>query len=92
MLLLMKCESIDKIIYFVYLFQILFNKAVLDQLKFPYPMFLTTWHMLLATFLTQIMSRTTNMLPGVKEVSEFYAAYRCPEQNNICVTDTGKSG
>lgn len=46
---------------------ILFNKAVLDQLKFPYPMFLTTWHMTLATILTQIMARTTNMLPGVKE-------------------------
>eukprot|EP01031_Cornospumella_fuschlensis_P042434 gene42434-51839_t len=46
---------------------ILFNKAVLDQLKFPYPMFLTTWHMVLATILTQIMSKTTNMLPGVKE-------------------------
>lgn len=30
-------------------------------------MFLTTWHMFLATILTQIMSRTTNMLPGVKE-------------------------
>jgi len=46
---------------------ILFNKAVLDQLKFPFPMFLTTWHMVLATFLTQVMSRTTNMLPGVRE-------------------------
>jgi drug/metabolite transporter (DMT)-like permease len=46
---------------------ILFNKAVLDQLKFPYPMFLTTWHMFLATILTQIMSKTTNMLPGVGE-------------------------
>mmetsp|Transcript_15501 Transcript_15501/g.14033 ORF Transcript_15501/g.14033 Transcript_15501/m.14033 type:complete len:320 (+) Transcript_15501:51-1010(+) len=46
---------------------ILFNKAVLDQMKFPYPMFLTTWHMVLATFLTQLMSKTTNMLPGVKE-------------------------
>ena len=48
--------------------QILFNKAVLDQMKFPFPMFLTTWHMIFATILTQIMSRTTNMLPGVKEV------------------------
>jgi len=46
---------------------ILFNKAVLDQLKFPFPMFLVFWHMVLATVLTQIMSRTTNMLPGVKE-------------------------
>lgn len=48
--------------------QILFNKAVLDQLKFPFPMFLTTWHMFLAMVLTQIMSKTTSMLPGVKEV------------------------
>ena len=47
---------------------ILFNKAVLDQMKFPFPMFLTTWHMLLATVLTQIMAKTTNMLPGVSEV------------------------
>ena len=46
---------------------ILFNKAVLDQMKFPYPMFLTTWHMVFATCFTQIMSRTTNMLPGVRE-------------------------
>lgn len=45
----------------------MFNKAVLDQMKFPFPMFLTTWHMSLATVLTQIMSRTTNMLPAVKE-------------------------
>lgn len=46
---------------------IMFNKAMLDQYKFPFPMFLTTWHMAFATVLTQIMSRTTNMLPGVKE-------------------------
>lgn len=46
---------------------ILFNKAVLDQMKFPYPMFLTTYHMIFATFLTQFMSRFTSMLPGVKE-------------------------
>jgi len=29
-------------------------------------MFLTTWHMLLATLLTQLLSRYTDMLPGVK--------------------------
>ena len=49
---------------------IIFNKAVIDTLNFPYPMFLTTWHMCLATFLTQVMSRTTNMLPSVSEVRE----------------------
>ena len=46
---------------------ILFNKFMLDQFEFPYPMFLTTWHMLVATCLTQITSKTTNMLPGVQE-------------------------
>ena len=45
---------------------ILFNKAVLDQMEFPYPMFLTTWHMFFATVMTQIMARTSNWLPGVK--------------------------
>jgi len=46
---------------------ILFNKAVLDQFEFPYPMFLTTWHMFFATIMTQIMARTSNWLPGVRE-------------------------
>lgn len=46
---------------------ILFNKHVLANMDFPFPMFLTTWHMVLAAILTQIMSRTTKMLPGVAE-------------------------
>lgn len=46
---------------------IMFNKGVLDKYDFPFPMFLTSWHMLFATILTQIMARTTNMLPAVKE-------------------------
>jgi drug/metabolite transporter (DMT)-like permease len=46
---------------------IFFNKFVLDQLKFPFPMFLCTWHMVLATILTRIMASTTNMLPGVRD-------------------------
>ncbi len=46
----------------------MFNKAVLSSYDFPYPIFLTTWHMILSTVLTQVLSRTTNLLPGVKEV------------------------
>lgn len=46
----------------------MFNKAVLSSYDFPYPIFLTTWHMILSTILTQVLSRTTNLLPGVKEV------------------------
>lgn len=48
--------------------QILFNKAVLSSMDFPFPMFLTAWHMLFATVLTQFLARTTDMLPGVQEV------------------------
>ena len=55
---------------------ILFNKAVLDQMEFPFPMFLTTWHMFFSTVLTQIMSRTSNWLPGVKEKKVDAAAMR----------------
>ena len=36
-------------------------------MHFEFPMFLTTWHMTLATVLTQLMARTTNMLPSVSE-------------------------
>eukprot|EP00602_Paraphysomonas_sp_CaronLab_P001357 CAMPEP_0185024466 /NCGR_PEP_ID=MMETSP1103-20130426/7558_1 /TAXON_ID=36769 /ORGANISM="Paraphysomonas bandaiensis, Strain Caron Lab Isolate" /LENGTH=295 /DNA_ID=CAMNT_0027557445 /DNA_START=124 /DNA_END=1011 /DNA_ORIENTATION=+ len=46
---------------------ILFNKAVMSTLDFPFPMFLTTWHMVLATVMTQLLSRTTNLLPAVAE-------------------------
>ena len=53
-----------------YAIQILFNKAVLSTLEFPFPMFLVTWHMVLSTVMTQILSRTTNLLPAVGEVSK----------------------
>ena len=46
---------------------ILFNKAVLDTFNFGFPIFLTAWHMVFSTILTQIMSRTTSMLPAVTE-------------------------
>ena len=36
-------------------------------MDFPFPMFLTTWHMVLSCILTQLMARMTNMLPGVAE-------------------------
>jgi drug/metabolite transporter (DMT)-like permease len=36
-------------------------------MNFAFPMFLTCWHMTLATILTQIMSRTTSMLPAVQD-------------------------
>ncbi len=46
---------------------IMFNKFILDRLKFPFPMFLCCWHMCLATILTRVMSKTTNMLTGVSQ-------------------------
>ncbi|KAH9905821.1 triose-phosphate transporter family-domain-containing protein [Xylariomycetidae sp. FL2044] len=41
---------------------ILFNKWVLATAEFNFPLFLTTWHMAFATFMTQVMARTTNHL------------------------------
>jgi hypothetical protein len=46
----------------------MFNKAILVDCDFPFPMFLTTMHMTFATVMTQVLSRTTDLLPGVKEV------------------------
>jgi len=47
---------------------IFFNKFMLDWFQFPFPVFLCTWHMLLATVLTRIMAITMpDMVPGVKE-------------------------
>jgi hypothetical protein len=47
---------------------ILFNKWILHTLGFPFPIFLTTWHLLFATIATQIMARTTTLLDGRKKV------------------------
>lgn len=55
---------------------ILFNKWILSKRKtpvdgetepeqaFPFPIFLTTWHLVFATLATQILSRTTTLLDG----------------------------
>jgi len=47
---------------------ILFNKWILDTLNFRYPVLLTTWHLVFATIMTQILSRTTKLLDGRKTV------------------------
>ena len=33
-----------------------------------FPIFLTTWHLIFATIMTQILARTTNLLDGLKTV------------------------
>ncbi|SPO03887.1 related to triose phosphate/3-phosphoglycerate/phosphate translocator [Cephalotrichum gorgonifer] len=43
---------------------ILFNKWILDDRKFHYPILLTTYHLTLATVLTQAMARWTKVLDG----------------------------
>ncbi len=45
----------------------MFNKLLLTTWGFSYPFFLTTWHCVLSTIFTQILSRTTNLLPAVNE-------------------------
>ncbi|KAI1503815.1 triose-phosphate transporter family-domain-containing protein [Biscogniauxia marginata] len=41
---------------------ILFNKWVLASAHFDFPLFLTTWHMVFATGMTQLLARTTSTL------------------------------
>ncbi|EKD14075.1 uncharacterized protein L3040_007925 [Drepanopeziza brunnea f. sp. 'multigermtubi'] len=43
---------------------ILFNKWILSTLGFHYPILLTSWHLIFATIMTQIMARTTKLLDG----------------------------
>jgi len=47
---------------------ILFNKWVIDNKGFRYPVILTFWHLLFATIATQILARTTRLLDGRKAV------------------------
>ncbi|KAI2628409.1 triose-phosphate transporter family-domain-containing protein [Xylaria nigripes] len=47
---------------------ILFNKWVLFTAKFDYPLFLTTWHMVFATFMTQAMAKFSTTLDSRHKV------------------------
>ncbi|KAL1990915.1 hypothetical protein VTN49DRAFT_5918 [Thermomyces lanuginosus] len=47
---------------------ILFNKHLLDYSNFRFPIVLTTWHLSFATFMTQVLARTTTLLDGRKSV------------------------
>jgi drug/metabolite transporter (DMT)-like permease len=45
----------------------MFNKVLLTTWGFRYPCFLTAWHCVLSTALTQVLARTTNLLPSVEK-------------------------
>ncbi|KAJ3167418.1 hypothetical protein HDU88_002340 [Geranomyces variabilis] len=47
---------------------ILFNKYILFEGGFPFPIFLTTWHLIFATIATRVLHRTTNLLAGLDNV------------------------
>lgn len=47
---------------------ILFNKWILDTLNFRYPVILTTYHLIFATLMTQILANWTTLLDGRKTV------------------------
>lgn len=50
---------------------IIYNKYILDSdsLNFPFPIFLTTWHLVFATIGTRVLARTTRLLDGLHNVS-----------------------
>ncbi|KAI9136179.1 TPT-domain-containing protein [Paraphysoderma sedebokerense] len=54
---------------------IIYNKWILSSTGFHYPISLTTWHLIFATILTQIMKRHTNMLPAAKNSTMTWDKY-----------------
>ncbi|OAA55462.1 DUF250 domain membrane protein [Cordyceps fumosorosea ARSEF 2679] len=55
--------AIPQAIYVISLV-ILFNKWILDTLNFRYPVILTTYHLVFATVITQLLARWTTLLDG----------------------------
>ncbi|ERS96280.1 uncharacterized protein SPSK_01726 [Sporothrix schenckii 1099-18] len=47
---------------------IIFNKWILSTLNFRFPVILTTYHLLFATVMTQLLARYTNLIDGRKSV------------------------
>lgn len=47
---------------------IVFNKYILDTANFHFPIFLTTWHLIFATVMTQFLARFTTILDSRKKV------------------------
>lgn len=46
---------------------ILFNKILLTTWGFKFPFFLSMWHMIFATVITQFLAKTSMLLPSVRE-------------------------
>ncbi|KAJ3063095.1 hypothetical protein HDU99_004988 [Rhizoclosmatium hyalinum] len=47
---------------------ILFNKYILHTLEFPFPIFLTTCHLIFATIATRILQTQTDLLKGLQNI------------------------
>lgn len=47
---------------------ILYNKYVFSSLDFPYPVFLTTWHLTFSAVATRVLQRTTTLVDGAKDI------------------------
>lgn len=47
---------------------IIYNNHLYNTLKFRFPVFTVTWHLVFATIGTRVLQRTTRLLDGAKEV------------------------
>lgn len=54
---------------------ILFNKYLIDDAGFRYPVILTFWHMAFASLATQVLARTTSLLDGRHKIKMTRAFY-----------------
>ncbi|KAJ3019997.1 UNVERIFIED_CONTAM: hypothetical protein HDU68_010410, partial [Siphonaria sp. JEL0065] len=55
---------------------ILFNKYILHTMEFPYPIFLTTCHLVFASIATRVLERTTDLLKGLSKVDITFDVYK----------------
>ncbi|ORY35411.1 triose-phosphate transporter family-domain-containing protein [Naematelia encephala] len=47
---------------------ILYNKYIFSSLHFPFPVFLTTWHLFFSACATRVLQRTTTLVDGARDI------------------------
>lgn len=54
---------------------ILYNKYILHFAGFPFPIILTTWHMIFSALATRILAKTTNLMNGLQTLNITWEIY-----------------
>lgn len=54
---------------------ILYNKYILHYANFPFPIALTTWHMIFSALATRFLAKTTKLLDGLHNIDMTWSLY-----------------